>query len=316
MINFVLTGSKNYSGVQEQILGSIIKHLPTDVWRDSVEEYVEGCLNFTLFIDKEADVLMSHGAADKNYHWRKIDGDKTRRMNHERRRTDLLVPGSWLRNKILISHWLNFPKEHVHVVGWPRLDTLLEMARRLPEPSGSIRRRKKVLWAPSHDYARRGEDMVSLSSYPEFSQYVKPLGERYDVEISLHPRNRKDKRPTDKPLIEADIVIADFGTMVYEAIALGKQVIFPSWLIREPILRYLKHSAEYEIFRSGYGVHAESFEHLCQLIDEEAPMPAESRLFFDSYLPPDLNGRSGEIIADLLIKLASVKTRELHEEYR
>jgi len=36
--------------------------------------------------------------------------------------------------------------------------------------------------------------------------------------------------PTMQPLVDADVVIADAGSTIYEAWALGKPVIFPDWL--------------------------------------------------------------------------------------
>ena len=58
--------------------------------------------------------------------------------------------------------------------------------------------------------------------------------EHFDFEVSLHPRNRKDKRPTTYGILDCDYVISDFGTMVYEAWALGKPVIFPALADRRP----------------------------------------------------------------------------------
>jgi hypothetical protein len=306
VIHFKLTTSRNYKGVQDQLLGLIKKHLPAAAWTES-EQYRKGALNFSLFIEQKSDVLMSHGAADKNYHFRKgKNGRGAARLNHTLGRKHLLVPGPWLKRRITSSKVLAFSAAQVHVVGWPRLDLLFEELdaheKSLSQVAGQCR--KRILWAPTHDYYRQGTDDVSLSSYPEFEDYLPKLSERFDVGVSIHPRNRSDKTPTQSSLVEADVVISDFGTMVYEAIALGKQVIFPSWIIGDRIRQHLKHSAEHRIYSEKLGLHAESFEHLLEMIDAGTKLDARSREFFDDFLPPATYRRSGQLIADFLLKTA------------
>jgi CDP-glycerol glycerophosphotransferase (TagB/SpsB family) len=309
MINFNLTSSNNYHLVQSQINGLIQRHLPAGSWSES-EGYVPGKLNFTLFIDNEAEVLMSHGAADKSYHWKR---DKEGlRLNHHRRRSHLLVPGEFLAQRISSSGGLHFkaPRQ-VHVVGWPRLDLLLDLARKpsIFRFSWFGKRRRRVLWAPTHDYSKKGQKKVSLSSYPDFEPYIQELEKYYDVAVALHPRNRKDKAPTDTLLLWADVVISDFGTLVYEAWALGKQVIFPDWLIRDKLVKYLPHAAEGRIFAESIGLHAGGFEEMCDMIAENSPLDEKSRQFIEHYLEPDYHGCSAKRAADLLLELAESGSR-------
>ncbi|WP_177172746.1 CatB-related O-acetyltransferase [Loktanella sp. DSM 29012] len=144
-----------------------------------------------------------------------------------------------------------------------------------------------------------------MSSYPGFEPYAEKLAETYDVEVSLHPRNRTQKRPTDDALIDCDIVITDFGTMVYEAIALGKHVIFPSWLIADEMLRRMNpDSAEFKIFDQRIGMHADSFEHLQELVAQCAGTTPTPHPFYADFLDPNTFGRSGKVIARKLMKLA------------
>lgn len=309
-INFVLNGSKNYLGVQDRILMEIKKHLPEGSWRESINEYVEGCLNFTLFIAKEADVMMSHGLADKNYHWKR---DRQRnRYNQVRRRSHLLVPGDWLKRRIVKSKSISFGENQVHTVGWPRLDTLLaESAEKSAvERSPTATRRPKVLWAPTHDFNKKGEEQVTTSSYPEFEQYLPILEEKFDVEVSVHPRNRRSKEPTEAHLLDADYVISDFGTLVYEAWALGKPVIFPHWIIGERIVKYLGRSAEAQIFRERIGLHASSISDLMDILSGDPVVDDQVSLFMKEYLKPAYFGCSGKRVADLLLELAEVKSAE------
>lgn len=298
-LNFVKTSSRNYAAVQEQILGTIKAHLPEGSWLESIGARREGHLNFTLFIHQPADVVMSHGLADKSYFFRKNENGEriTRRLSH------VLVPGEWLRRRLIDSKRLHLEPAQVHVVGWPRLDLLLDAQGGLNDQP-AISRRKRVLWAPTHDYARRGEEQVSMSSYPDFEPHAQQLEADFDVQLSLHPRNRRDKVPTTDKLLWADYVISDFGTMVYEAWALGKPVIFPAWIIRDRILQYLSpECAEGVIFRHGIGLHASSFEELREFIHAGVGIDSTVHAFMDEYLAPEYRGNSARRVADLLLGL-------------
>ncbi|CAM5217395.1 CDP-glycerol glycerophosphotransferase family protein [Alishewanella longhuensis] len=301
MINFNLSDSKNYKDVQNQLNGLIQKHLPAGSYTESVGHYIEGSLNFSLFVRSDADVLMSHGAADKNYHW-KLKSDKTY-YNHHTQRKHLLVPGQLLVDRIHKSDKLSaFTNQNVHSVGWPRLDMLLELQQQ-HNASKKITGKTKVLWAPTHDYNKKGSSQVVISSFPEFEPFFEQLAADYDVSVSLHPRNRKDKTPTYQKLIEADVVISDLGTMVWEAWALGKTLIFPDWILKERMLKHKKHSAEWRIFAEGFGLHATDIDHMKALIAEAPAMDERTKNFFEYYLDPQYLGSSGKRIADLLLAL-------------
>lgn len=299
-INFVRTPSKNYAQVQSQILGLIQAHLPAGSFSETEGVARDGRLNFTLFIHQPADVVMSHGVADKNYFFRK-DEEGARIANRLRH---VFVPGQWLKRRLVASKRLELAEHQVHAVGWPRLDGLLELqAQRPQEPRDG--RRLRVLWAPTHDYARRGDEQVSLSSYPGFEPHLALLEQKFDVQVSLHPRNRRDKVPTVDKLLWADYVISDFGTMVYEAWALGKPVIFPDWVIRDPILAYLPAgSAERHIFSEGIGLHPSSPDELMDMISSGAGICAATEAFLHEYLAPEYTGCSARRTATLLAELA------------
>ena len=253
-INLVHTSSRNYAGVQQQLLGAITKHLPPEDVSTTIGTLSPNSLNFSLFILQPTDVLMSHGLADKNYFLRKdTNGERiSNRLKH------LLVPGEWLKRRLLKAESLEVDAERIHVVGWPRLDALLATQQAKPVVPRQLGVRPKVLWAPTHDYARRGKDQESYSSYPGLLEFVPMFEKHFDFSVSLHPRNRQDKQPTNHSLLDCDYVISDFGTIVYEAWALGKPVIFPHWLIGRPIKEHLGRSAETLIFRERLGLHAKS----------------------------------------------------------
>lgn len=303
MINFNTTGIRDYRLVQRQLMRSITTHLPEGAWTRSRRTYVEGSLNVSLFINIESDVLMSHGAADKNYHWRRVEGGEY--TSNAFRRTDILVPGPFLARRIADDPRLHVGPGHVHSVGWPRLDVLLVRQRALDAAQKPARpwrrgRRTRILWAPTHDRVRR---TPPITSHPTFLPYLETLREHFDVEVSLHPRNREDKTPTRDLLIESDVVIADFGTTLYEAWALGKQVIFPSWIIGDGMAQHALGSAENRIFAERIGLHPRSIEELVEMVATKAENGAAFDAHLRDCLDPAFLGTSGRRIADLLTEL-------------
>jgi hypothetical protein len=127
----------------------------------------------------------------------------------------------------------------------------------------------------------------------------------FDLSVSLHPRNRKNKQPTQLSLLDCDYVISDFGTIVYEAWALGKPVVFPHWLIGDRIKRHLGQSAEAFIFHERLGFHAASPQQTIDLVMSGAGIDARATAFMDDYLEPAYAGRSGERVAALLESLSA-----------
>jgi hypothetical protein len=299
-INFVRTPSKNYMLVQDQILGLIKQHIPPDRCAETMGEKKPGHLNFSLFIHQPADIVMSHGVADKNYFFRKDEaGDRiANRLSH------VFVPGPWLKRRLVANNKLSLSEHQVHVVGWPRLDALVEQQASLPT-APIENRRKRILWAPTHDFARRGDEQVSLSSYPDFADSISLLEQNFDVMVSLHPRNRRDKIPTTDKMLWADYVVSDFGTMVYEAWSLGKPVIFPDWIIKDRILNFLPAgSAEYLIFKEGIGLHPKSLGELIEMLGDAPSVDFHAQNFLDDYLSPEYKGESARRIAALLLELS------------
>lgn len=296
-INIVESPAENYAGVQRQILGAITKHLAPEEFSTSMDEVIPGALNFSLFMrekDQPADVVMSHGLADKKYFLR-------RDLNRERvsnRLSHLLVPGEWLKRRLLAVRDLQVDPERIHVVGWPRLDVLLQTQRDLPPRTPGSR--PKVLWAPTHDFARRGEELYSLSSFPELQEFIPLFEQHFDLAVSLHPRNRSDKEPTNHSLLDCDYVISDFGTMVYEAWALGKPVIFPTWLIGDRIRRHLQKTAEAHVYNERLGLHADSPQQIVDFVMDGAGIDERTTAFMADYLDPAYTGCSGQRVASLL----------------
>ena len=287
-----------YSGVQAQLLDLIDARLsgpPPQRGR-----YRGDALNFSLFIQTPSDVLMSHGVADKNYLW-SMDGQGRRLLND---RKHVLVPGEWMRRRLIRSASITLAPDRIHVVGWPRLD---ELVGQVPQRRWRLVRdpRPRVLWAPTHNKRRRGDTSRSTSSYPAFEKYLRALSKFAWIDVSVHPRNRKDHTPTGASLPRADVVIADFGTTVYEAWALGKPVIFPRWLLADRIEEHMRWSAESQIFAERIGYHPESFDEMIDILRAGPTITPDVTAFISDYLAPEYLGTSSARVAEVLTSLAA-----------
>lgn len=302
-IAFVLNETATYEAVESQLMGLVDAHLP-DPKPVRTANYTPGALNFCLFIRPKSDVVMSHGVADKNYMWTR-DGQGKRFANQ---RQHLLVPGPWLRDRLLASGAIHLGPDQIHIVGWPRLDALLA---EVPRPGRRLfgEPKPRVLWAPTHNRRKRGETARSTSSFPVFENYLRALSRFAWVDVSVHPSNRTDRTPTGASMPRADIVIADFGTTVYEAWALGKPVIFPRWLLADRISEYMPHTAEAHIFGNRIGYHPDSFDEMVDIVKSRPVITPDVTAFIDDYLDPQYLGRSGARVAEVLTELAARRTR-------
>lgn len=297
-IRFVLQDDEAYVGVESQLLSLIEAQLADP--KPGRGEYLPGATNFCLFIRPESEVVMSHGLADKNYLW--TQDPQGRRYLAGRKH--VLLPGEWLRRRVLRSRYLDLDTDHVHVVGWPRLDLLV--AQMPASASGSEGDgMPRVLWAPTHNLRKRGDTRRSTSSFPDFEKYLPTLERFTHVDVSVHPRNRTDRTPTGASLPAADIVVADFGTTVYEAWALGKPVIFPRWLLGDRINSFMPYSAEALIFAERIGYHPESFDEMIDIVRAGPVITAEVQAFIDDYLAPEHLGSSSARTAAVLTEIAT-----------
>ena len=268
-INFVWQPHRNYAYIQEQIFGLIEACLPPKAVVHTVGDAVAGALSLSLFIRQSrdevvatpADIIMAHGIADKRYFF--IVGDDGLPLANKYKY--VFVPGTWHVDRLVEGRYRRNPKYQITLqdsqikkVGWLRLDPMIAAIKNLPDAKHS---RLKVLWAPTHNTitSKKSDSNKSPSSFPGFRKHVLSMFLRYQFSVSLHPRNRGTKTPTTQKLVTSDVVISDFGTMVFESWALGKPVIFPRWCIDvETLLLRNPLSAEAHIYRNKIGLHPET----------------------------------------------------------
>jgi hypothetical protein len=185
------------------------------------------------------------------------------------------------------------PISKIITIGYAKLDPIFQgLIKENPGP------RKRVLWAPTHSN--------SPSSYPGFFKYLDNFPAELEVVYSPHPYNKSNQMPTLQELTDADVVISDSGSLVYEAWALGKPVVFPDWLVKDEVFRRYPYSFEEKIYKEKIGLHADNFEDLLKLIYEAFNKGIDPRTkeFIDGIFSPELRGKSGETTAKKLEALA------------
>ena len=329
-INFVWLPGKTYAGVQEQIFSLIEECLPPKTVVHTVGDAVAGALSLSLFIRQgreelklrtPADIVMAHGIADKRYFFiRESETDRPLVNQYKY----IFVPGAWHVNRLVEGRFRRNPiyqiqlqDDQIRKVGWLRLDPLLAtqaIDARAPQ------RKLRVLWAPTHNMvAAKGKNPETAeatpSSFPRFHKHKWSMRRKYNYKISVHPRNRKSKVPTGNQLVWSDVVISDFGTMVFEAWALGKPVIFPRWCIDvETLMKRNPLSAEAYIYKNRIGLHPETPQEMHRMLREISKSLKRDQQkdlrghdvarFVDHYIDPETRGKDAQRTADELVKIA------------
>ena len=299
-INFVREVSA-YKNTLDSLIDPIRKHLPESTV--TPKQGVDGALNFCMFIGSSAPkprVLMSHGVADKNYIGGRGKG-KAHKFDY------LFVPGPAYKEKHVsgfiagdpISNTKtydneSYPAERIFVVGWPKLDPIFNGEYKRNESD-----KLRVLYAPTHNAVK------SVSSFPAFNKYLDKFPDDIEVINSPHPCRKDDRLPTLQALVDADVVIADSGSTIYEAWMLEKPVIFPDWLVKKGVLKRFEGSFEAQIYERGLGYHAGSFKELLEMVTAANGIDEDIADFMEGICPAYTYGRSGEIIADTLKQIVA-----------
>lgn len=295
LINFVVPVPPAYLSLYQKVLASIIDpiriHLPESIVSPSsisdavnIHFFSEGTY-FEKNVNQNSgiNVYMSHGMGDKQLR----DGPRVKRFDY------ICVSGPrWVEKMIKQG----IPFEKVIMNGFPKLDPLFQG---LIKKNGS-HTKKTVVYAPTH-YAS-----APCTSYPAFKEFLDQFPKDLEILSCAHPYHRKENKPVLQELADADVVIADGSSVIYEALALGKPVVFPDWLVKDAILTHWSNSFTAQIYREKIGYHATNFEHMVTQIYEaiDKKLTDKDKTFIDGILPPQLRGSSGKATAETLKKLA------------
>lgn len=236
------------------------------------------------------DVFYSHGIGDKNY-W---TADRIADYRYA------MVPGPAWKERIMNGGF----QGDVFVVGYTKLDPLFA-----GEHVKQQNKKPVVVWAPSHGYNYRNK---GRSSYPWCMKHIKEIPDSYEKILALHPTTRQNlKMPNNvskQELIDADVIIADAGSTLYEAWALGKPVIFPDWLCYNDVTNHFKGDPgnfEYRIYKEQIGYHAKNMNELVRMIEKALVngMKQQEIEFMETIFPTELRGKSGITAANTLKNL-------------
>lgn len=272
------TDRPNYDAALDALIDPVMEHLPGSI---KSPRPIRDALNVRYFVatdDAQYDVFVSHGIADKR--WR--DYWCVRDYAH------IFHSGPAWQAKYLAE---GAPPYKLHEVGYAKLDPVFQ--GKVPRGDGA-----SVLWAPTHHRSWP-------KHYPQAEAAVAALP--FHVATSKHPSNVGPGQSTLQALVDADVVIADGGSTVYEAWAIGKPVVFPDWIV---LASKMVRPATFEtrIYAERIGYHAvdpADFERQIARALEQGITDAE-RDFIETILPTRLRGTSGKAHADALREIAEL----------
>ena len=295
MINFVIhkdEGIIYYMDVIETIVESVSKHLQSYSYSSKSKDNTINVhfFNEPKYINKVGlkgiNVLLPHGLGDKA--WR-----------HKRENCfDYVLASSELWKSKLIERGIE--KEKIFIGGYPKIDLFFD-----DEIKDQIKKNDKltILWCPTHN--TNLEIKYGVSSNPLFKEYVNQIPDEFNFIKHLHPFNDANHETTVVDLLNTDIVITDFSSMIYEAWILDKPVIFPDWIVKNSIMKFSGTFCSY-IYEEQIGYHANSIQEVIDYIDIISiceGLDERTREFINKILPVEFRGNSGKMVADFLMEL-------------
>lgn len=241
-------------------------------------------------------VLLSHGCADKGI-----------RARHAHRFDYTILPSPFYATTMGHGDPDRWP-----VLGYPKLDPIFN-GQIAPLPRDQ---RARVLYAPTHGgggEAQHWDDNVAphltaarRTTWWHRDQLLRRLNNTadFDVVFCPHPRYKPDHRSTLVEYVGADVVIADGGSTLWEALMLGIPLVVPAWLTAAANLR--AKTLEARLYRERVGRHASSPAGFIAAVAEAADrgQTAQERQWGERVLPSALRGNAGKLHADFLLGLA------------
>lgn len=289
MINFVTTEG-SYKEVLNSFIQPILPYLDNYEVNLKTKDNVVNVIFFTedgVFKEigaekgKGVNVFITHGIADKN--WR--TAQKTGKFDY------VFVTGDLWVDK-LVKQGMN--KDKIKVGGYTRMENIFNQRDNYVKNNNG---KKTILFAPTHT--------ASITTYQKLDNLIERLKEDYNVLISEHPANRDNKDVTSNQFLEADVVVGDFGSSMYEAWSLDKPVVLADWLVKDEIHELYPDSFEDYIYQNGIDYHANSEEEFIELIEVACNSGIKQNAidFIDGIFNRELRGNSGKVTADILNKI-------------
>lgn len=307
MINFVVPKENTevvscYTNVIKAFINPILPHLKckyqtaNEAYNDAVNVifFTEDGVFKEINADKTngINVFMSHGIADKN--WRTFA--RTDKFDY------VFTSGDLWKEK-LIKQGMNPDK--ILINGYTRLE---ETYKKQDTYEKKCKDKKTILFAPTHN-----NYYDNICIYDRYADLMELVKDKYNVLISNHPHNKDSRQITSDEYLEADVVIADFGSTIYEALSLDKPVVFLDYLVGNTICEKSNGSFEQYIYMNKIGYHASDINDAVFLIDEAINCGVDriSIEFINGILPKELRGNSGIITAKYLMEIDKKLQRDV-----
>lgn len=302
--------------MMDLIVSPIARYLAPDSWSvqrypvyDAVNVYGATRNTYGESPGREIAVHLGHGIADK--------GDRA--MILMRSSIDYVILPSHLMRDTLIrqtkGHGISLSGTRVPVLGMPKLDPLFngEVA---PLPRDE---RPRVLYAPTQG---GGDDLKHMHDTHESQAAPWPAkrtswwrrdevlsaldSDEFDVVVCPHPRYTPGHVATLAEYVNADVVIADGGSTLWEALALGIPLVVTTWISAQGHNIRRRVSMEALLYAYRVGRHAQSRGDLAREVrnavrDGVTPLERE---WSEMTLRSTLRGTSGKAHADWLTKIA------------
>lgn len=291
IINFIVP-SECYGNILYSLINPILSYLPNYTIS---KECIDNAINVHFFREegykknvglaksKTINVFEAHGLACKNWH----------NSRHVQPFSCVFVSGQSLVDKYKKQGLTN---TEVFITGYTKLDPIFNgtyIKQKYDKPV--------VLFAPTH------KTIEDVSLQDRFDSCLQKIEKEYVLICSQHPVYSESHNPTLQALCDADVVISDTSSLVYEAWSLGKHVIFADWLIKDGVIKYFPNSFESQIYCNNIGLHLENDSLLMNNIEYALNHPIQQNVidFIDGIFSPELRGHSGKKHAEKLIELAN-----------